>query len=326
MNWKFDVEGFSARAVVKSSGARVKGSAYRCQRCWCSGYWYFSAVVWLQVPWTLIPSLSVFLFSLTLAAIMAAAAAPVQILALVIPDGEAEALVKTMDSEFTFLLQEYHLDVQIQARLVQCGFSDMVTFAKVDRTEDGLRSFIDDEVRLHRDLPNKRSVIAKLITVWESCQERGQKRRAEDAELPASVQPYKLPSSNHLILVKAYTAAHRQLQDHEIPAEPCVDRVLGGIKKGNMVAERLTEIAGKEQVTEDDLGSYRIEANGSLKIRRDSKVSVAMPANPEECPDQIRTAAAIYAFARLQVPSCWQLRGLTSQDWLDHQDWILGEE
>ena len=58
-------------------------------------------------------------------------------------------------------------------------------------------------------------------------------------------------------------------------------RVLGGIKKGYMIAEKLSEIAGKDQVTEDGLGSYRTEANGALKIRRDSKFSVPMLADPE---------------------------------------------
>ena len=68
----------------------------------------------------------------------AAPAAPVQVLALPIPDAEVEELILTMDSEFAFLLHEYGLHLQIHARLVQCGFADMVTFAKVDRTEDGL--------------------------------------------------------------------------------------------------------------------------------------------------------------------------------------------
>ena len=158
-------------------------------------------------------------------------AAQPQILSLPIPSAEVDELILTMDSEFAFLLHEYGLDVQIHARLVQCGFTDMVTFAKVDRSEDGLRDFIDTEIRLHRDVPKKRSIIAKLITVWESCQERGQKRRAEEAELLATDQPYKLPSTGHLVLVKAYNSAHRRLQDQEVPAEPCVDRVLRGDKE-----------------------------------------------------------------------------------------------
>ena len=181
-----------------------------------------------------------------------------------VSDAVEAAAVKQLSNEFEFLLKSHHVPRQIQARLVRLGFKDVDTFANLEDSKPEVRAFIKTEVGLNPNAEKHRSHISRLLSAWESSVTRGIKRRAEDAEQLAHDLPRKLPKQTHLNMINAYNEENRELKPEEIPHSTCVELKLTQCETGKLVAEKLNEVAGEDEVKDDNLGTARIKASGDI--------------------------------------------------------------
>ena len=134
-------------------------------------------------------------------------------------------LVAQLSDELGFLWDDANVPQELQARLVQMGFRDLNTWARVDDTVVGVRAFITEEAGLLRrgnDL--FRSLVGYLIGTWETAQARGNRKREEEAEQRVGDLPRRLTDERHADIVQGYEDAHHELkEERDIPAEFSVE-------------------------------------------------------------------------------------------------------
>ena len=172
--------------------------------------------------------------------------------------------------------------------------------------------------------PNAMSIISRVLNSWASASTRGEKRQEVEAEQRARDLPCKLSKSKHLPLVRAYNTAVRELAESEIPAPVTIDVKLAQCEDGEHIAEKLSAVALKEEVPEEDVVTPRLTTDGALVFSRGQKVDVGMPKSTEYLRKRIRTLATSWAMVKLQLPEHALLVGLTESCWLAHVEWLLG--
>ena len=75
---------------------------------------------------------------------------------------------------------------EIQATLASLGFSDMDVFAQIGDTAGEVRDMVAKDLGLCEDLSiQAKALAARALAAWEAAQGRGQKRKAEGAEVRA---------------------------------------------------------------------------------------------------------------------------------------------
>ena len=94
--------------------------------------------------------------------------------------------------------------LELQARLVQLGFKTAEAFAMLDDEVACVRKFVKDEVKLKAEgNPEYRAQIAMVLAALEAARERGQKRRANEADQRTHDIPPKLPKKTRQQLIMA---------------------------------------------------------------------------------------------------------------------------
>ena len=242
-------------------------------------------------------------------------------------EAEITATLVSADAELKFLFEEAGIPRDVQAKVVDMGYTDSVVFAKLeDKAEDARKIFKAD-----LDLDENRrgpfnAMVARLMSVWEAANKRGEKRRVEEAERKVGDLPRVLPKARHLELLRAYEAAHRELKDKDIPAPSYIEVRLEQLEEGEMVAEPLTEVICRDEAREDGWGAAKIMTDGTLKLQKASRGEAKPPRSSEELRQRIKVMGIAWEFIRLRFPTKPFLVGLDAYTWTDHVEWLLGDE
>ena len=240
---------------------------------------------------------------------------------------DVEALLKNMDSEFVYLLDDGSIPRELQAKLSELGFTDLTVFAKLEDVPAEARKIFKADLDL--DDTNRgayNALVARLMAVWEAANKRGEKRRAEEAERKAGDLPRTLPKARHLELQRAFEAKHRELKEADVPAPCYIEARLEQIEDGELIAEPLTDVVSREETREDNWGAARVLADGTLKLQKASRGEAKPPKNSEELRHRIKVMGIAWEFLRLRFPSKPFLINLDSHIWLDYAEWLLGDE
>ena len=94
-----------------------------------------------------------------------------------IPDEQAKALVASIGDQLSFLWDEYKVPLEIQARLIQLGVTEVNVFSKLESGEPGMRDFIREEVNLKAQ-DGMRTHVGRLLSAWEAAHLRGGQAQA----------------------------------------------------------------------------------------------------------------------------------------------------
>ena len=139
------------------------------------------------------------------------------ILEIPIDEAKAKELLKEAEADLTFLWRGTKIPIELQARMIKVGFTELNVLAKMANTEEDVEAIIDKEFGFKKDLGFlKRALTAKLLAACEAARLRGAKRRAEEAKQRASDIPHVLPEEGHLQMMRAYDQANQPLKDHQI--------------------------------------------------------------------------------------------------------------
>ena len=239
---------------------------------------------------------------------------------------EAAAAIKAMDSELVFLLESSKVPKDIIAKFGTLGYTDVETFAHMEVDAPSVRDMIKSDITLDPSSgPDRRAMMARLLAVWEAAGKRTSKLKEEEAAQRASDMPRHLPKGKHLEIVRAYAAAHKGLKDKECPAPCYLEWRFEQVEDGELKAESLADVVHKEEVQDDDWGGAKVSPDGSIKLVK-GRSSGKTPENPEALRAKIRLMGTAWEFVRLKFPARPYLRGLASDVWTDHVEWLLGEE
>ena len=219
-----------------------------------------------------------------------------------IPESVARALVASVGDELSFLWGEYSVPVEIQARLIQLGVTEVNVFSKLESDEPGMRDFIREEVKLKAQ-EGMRTNVGRLLSALEAAHLRGAKRKQEGAEQRVYDLPRTLPKKSHLTMRQAFGKLHGAPDEKELPATCAIEKQLSQIEYGYLIAPRLSEVASILEVDEDDMGAAQIKADGTVNIKKTTKAEVPLPANTEQLRYRIKLLGHLWEMIRLHMPS-----------------------
>ena len=242
-------------------------------------------------------------------------------------EAEITAALGNADAELVFLFDESGIPRDVQAKVVDMGYTDATVFAKLEDDPSEARKIFKNDL----DLDDARrgpynAMVARLMAVWEAANKRGEKRRAEEAERKVGDLPRVLPKARHLELLRTYEAAHRELKDRDVPAPSYIEARLEQLEEGELLAEPLTEVICREEAREDGWGAAKIMGDGTLKLQKASRGEATPPRNSEELRQRIKVMGIAWEFIRLRFPTKPFLNGLDAYTWSDHVEWLLGDE
>ena len=243
-----------------------------------------------------------------------------------VEEGLISAAVANMESELVFLFENARVPVDIIAKFGVLGYEDVETCAHMEVNATQVREVIKTDITLDPSAgPDRRAMMARLLAVWDAASKRVAKQKEEEASQQAGDLPRHLPKGKHLQVVKAYTAAHKELPDKEVPAPSYIEWRCEQGEDGELIAESLASVIHKEEAQDDDWDGARVTSDGSIKLVKGRRSGKA-PENPEALRAKIKLMGVAWEFVRLKFPARPYLKGLLAQDWVDHVDWLLGED
>ena len=243
-----------------------------------------------------------------------------------IPVDQVSDAMAAMDSELIYLLESSKVPTEIIAKFGSLGYTDIETFAHMEVSGAAVREMIKSDISLDPAAgPDRRAMVARLLAVWDAAGKRAAKLKEEEASQRAGDLPRHLPKGKHLEIVRAFASAHRELKDKECPAPSYLDWRFEQVEDGELKAESLAEVVNKEEAQDEDWGGARVSPDGHIKLVK-GRSSGKAPESPEALRAKIRLMGVAWEFVRLKFPARPYLKGLSSETWGDHVEWLLGED
>ena len=246
-------------------------------------------------------------------------------------DDEVAAALGLMSPELKFVLAGKEVPNRLQAHLGRYGFKTLSTFAVMADTRADFRETLrgapfsldltegDADVRLQ-----KRVNLARMIDAWETAKVRVEERARVESEQRASRLPVTVSATEHITLRRAYEAAHGRVEDKHFPADAALERRLAEVEQGDLKAESLKDMPSREESIEDPIGAV-MDKDGALRLKKGIQ-QIALPSSSEELRRRVRMLGITYTLASLKHTNRTWLSTATPNIWLDHLDWVLGED
>ncbi|CAE7582074.1 unnamed protein product [Symbiodinium natans] len=162
------------------------------------------------------------------------------------PDAMDDVLGKA-DSDFRFQLEEVGVDVSVQKKIIESGFTSLRVFAGLEETRGSVRAALKSTFGFDADSsPSMRKEVALLLCVWEAA-------RTHLTYQEKNKQEAKLGTQNRLIQNSEYGAMRASLEntvgklrDKEAPSKALVALKLEQVEDGVPIAEDLRDVTSFE--------------------------------------------------------------------------------
>ena len=249
-------------------------------------------------------------------------------LALANPLSEEAATVAlaTLESELVFVLDNAEVPKALQAKIAAAGITSCAVFSAVESNIEGLKELVKTDLGMDpkEGIANK-VAFAKISNAWEACQTRGKKRRNEEAEQRIGDLPLRLPKATHLVLKKAFTDLHKELDEKQGPHPDYIEAKLQQLEEGELTTERMQDIVC---VFNDDGGhdvGFVVHTDGTMKARRSAGKKGTIPKTTEDLRNKFKIVKHMWEYVRLKSPALSFLRAFDMDIWDRYADFLLGE-
>ena len=115
-----------------------------------------------------------------------------------------------------------------------------------------------------------------------------------------------------------------KLQTDRVPGKSLVERILGMLEKGHLKAETLSEAISAEEDEHHNLQPVWTADGRFQTLKR--ATTVPLPTSTEEFRTRINILASAWQFCSYQQTQNLIFTNLSPQVWVEHSDYILGEE
>ena len=250
-------------------------------------------------------------------------------MSLVVTDPPDEAdvpkLLATLEADLGFLFEDNRVPQLVQAKVAALGLTSSRLFARAADDLAGVRRFTAElGLDIAANVQN-RVAGAALVNAWEASKIRLDKRLRDEAEVRATDLPKSLPKSQHLELIRAFTAKHKELEDRDLPANQMVDSLLEQVEEGEIVAEKLSSTLSKAQTSGEVWGSCKIQPDGTMKVAK-GRQEGTMPTDSEDLRARYRLLARAWELVRMKVPHKPFLKDYSMKIFDDLVEWLLSSD
>ena len=183
------------------------------------------------------------------------------------PDAMDDVLGKA-DSDFRFQLEEVGVDVSVQKKIIESGFTSLRVFAGLEETRGSVRAALKSTFGFDADSsPSMRKEVALLLCVWEAA-------RTHLTYQEKNKQEAKLGTQNRLIQNSEYGAMRASLEntvgklrDKEAPSKALVALKLEQVEDGVPIAEDLRDVTSFEDAEGEAYTAVIDPTTAALRIR-----------------------------------------------------------
>ena len=242
------------------------------------------------------------------------------------------ASLALMAPDLRFVLSEREVTPELQAELSDQGFRSIGLFVSMVDTKAELRAYLQQTITgdpaengITRDVAiTRRMNAARLIDAWDACSKRQDESDRVHATQRASRLPLTMAGSQHIILRQRLENEYGRVEDAYYPCKSMVERRLEELEQGEVVAEDLTDCVSVAEAVEDVIGAV-LDRDGATRPHKVTK-KVSSPTNSEELRSRIKLLGISFQLASFKHSSRMWLKGMTPQVWLDHLEYILGDQ
>ena len=246
---------------------------------------------------------------------------------LLIGAEEARTVQSKAQSDLRWLLSDNEVNEDVQTALFHSGFQRLKIFRGIGEERTEVRDALKDTIGLDSaDGVVPRQQVAAVLAAWDSS--RNMIKKEEDAKVEARLSKIPRPVSavDHMAMRAAYEALYGKLQGHEVPAKGYIGVKQEDVDDDEPKAERLSEVASKEDGEEQYLtADIDLSAGGAVKIKKGTRDG-RMPTSPEHLRAKLRLVGNVWCFLRTRHTTTRWLKDITPRTFDLYADFILGKQ
>ena len=237
-----------------------------------------------------------------------------------------------LDSDLAFILDDREVDSDLQDRLASTGITKLSLFVLLADSRADFRNLLAEQFGLDPAaqgiLPaeslRRRMEAARILDAWEAGRARVDIVNKRDAERRSEQLPKSLLRSEHIELRRAYEGRFGRVADKVWPSEAYIERRFEQVEEGDLVAEALSEAVPKDLALDGALGAD-FTREGTIRVRRGAN-TIPLPRNSEELRLRVKTVGVTFYLAMMRHGNRPYLSDCAPGIWLEHLDYILGED
>ena len=246
-----------------------------------------------------------------------------------IPEAQVDGLVRSLQADLAFVLDDSGVPTWLQARLAFAGVTTASVFARLAGNEDRMREWVANQLKVDPEAaPANAVAISQFLNAWDVSKRRLTRKLEVDAEERAAKLPRTLLKGDHVRLRVALAGAfnrNKALEEKDTPSPASVELLLEQLDDGEVVAESLKQVTNLEEGASDESYTANLRATGAMYFKR-GQAEIAAPTTPEQFRRRMRVLQNKWLMVRLKLPSRAQLASLSPDVYNDLVDYILGPE
>lgn len=240
--------------------------------------------------------------------------------------------LSTLAPDLRFILSERETPDALQLMLLRAGYRTMGLFVSMVDSKTLLRAALkadfglDDTVAaLAPDVAKERRMnVARLIDSWKACERRVEEVDRAQATQIANRLPQTVPKSTLISLRSRYESDFGRVPDIYWPNTCLIEQRLEEVEEGEVKADILSSVSSMEECVEEIVAAV-LSADGAYRTKKVPKL-IPLPTNAEDLRIRLRMLGITFQLAHYKHSSRLWLVGCTPRVWLDHTEFILGDD
>ena len=250
----------------------------------------------------------------------------------IVPVLEGHSGRSDIDSDLAFVLDDREVEPEIQDRLARGGILRLSLFVLLADSRAELRTLLGQQFGLDpaeggispAESLRRRLASARVLDAWEAGRVRVDTINKRDAERRSERLPKSLLKSEHIELRRAYEGRFGRVPDKVWPADAYIEKRFEQVEEGEVAAEPLSEAVSRDLAQDGALGAD-FTREGTIRVRKGAN-SIPLPKNSEELRLRIKTLGITFYLAMMKHGNRPYLSDCAPGIWLEHLDYVLGED
>ena len=237
---------------------------------------------------------------------------------------EMSSAFRAADPDLQFILEDSGVSELGRARLCTATRT-LSTFKNLADDRAGWRRMLAEDFGLGpEDGLAGKTEVAAILAAWEAAETWKTTKDRNDAEDRALGRARTLKASDYTRTKLSYEEIYGGLDDEFAPAKTLVEGIQNQLEEGEFRPEALSEIPSILECDGEPELQPTVAKDGTVKFKRTAKVTVAVPATPEQFRRRMRLLGNAFLFVHLRHPTHATLKTVDRDMWTYYCDYMLG--
>lgn len=198
------------------------------------------------------------------------------------PASTDDVLLKSVESELKFLMDEANVPREVQLLVYRKGFNTVRVFAGIEETKAEVRKLLKTMLPLdYTESAEACQHMALLLSAWDSARLQLSIHEKNKAESKLGVQTRLVQTTEHASMSLAMEPLHGQLSDSELPSKSFLATKLEQVEDNAPYPEDLRDVTSVEDAATEAYDAVIDPASSVLKIKPGRSMTTP-PKTPEE--------------------------------------------